>query len=171
VGGWVLAVCAHCSGLSCWVDEVMVYPFGGSAPLPNADLPKEIQGDYEEARSILNVSPRGAAALLRLAIQKLCKHIGESGDNLNTDIAALVKKGLLPQVQQSLDAVRVIGNNAVHPGQIDLQDNVTTAAALFRLVNLIADQTITAPKSVSAIYNDLPHTALTAIKRRDEKAP
>lgn len=106
---------------------------------------------------------RGAAALLRLSIQKLCKHLGEKGDNINADIAALVKRGLLPAVQRALDGVRVVGNNMVHPGQIDLEDVPQTAAALFRLVNLIADQTITAPAQAKAVYDLLPEGTRKAI--------
>ncbi|MBK7751369.1 MAG: SufS family cysteine desulfurase [Flavobacteriales bacterium] len=63
----------------------------GSAPLPNPDMPEAIMKDYNEARDIVSISPRGSAALLRLAIQRLCKHLGESGENINAD-AALVKK-------------------------------------------------------------------------------
>jgi len=154
-----------------WFKGSMVYPSASSAPLPNADLSDDIGKDYEEARAILNHSPRGAAALLRLAIQKLCKELGQKGDNINTDIAALVKSGLLPSVQQSLDVMRVIGNNAVHPGQIDLRDDSETAVALFRLVNLIADQMITGPKEAAAVYGSLPAAARDAIAKRDGTPP
>lgn len=53
---------------------------------------------------------RPSDALLRLSIQMLCKHLGESGEDLNGDIANLVKKGLNAVVAKSLDVVRVIGN-------------------------------------------------------------
>jgi hypothetical protein len=165
--GWDVARCDHCGHPSLWFQGGMVYPPLGSAPLPNADLSPDICNDYEEARAIFHRSPRGAAALLRLAIQKLCKELGQKGDSINADIAALVKKGLLPAVQQALDAVRVIGNNAVHPGQVDLRDDLDTTAVLFRLVNLIAEQMITAPKEAAAIYNSLPESARDAIAKRD----
>lgn len=49
----------------------MHFPTSGSAPLPAPDLPEDIWGDYEEARQIVDASPRGACALLRRAIEKL----------------------------------------------------------------------------------------------------
>ena len=94
--------CAQCERYSVWVQARMIYPDVGSAPLPNQDLPPDVLTEYEEAQSILSKSPRGAAALLRLAIQKLCANLGEAGKNINEDIASLVRKGLPVQVQQAL---------------------------------------------------------------------
>lgn len=125
----------------------MVFPLVVLAPAPNPDLPNEIAVDFEEARNVAPRSSRAAAALLRLCVQKLCIHLGEPGDNINSDIANLVGKGLPAKIQQALDIVRVIGNNAVHPGQIDLRDDSETAYQLFNLVNLIADVMITQPLS------------------------
>jgi len=164
------AYCAHCGKYSLWHQERMIYPSSGTAPLPNPDLPHDIKTDYEEARSIVSLSPRGAAALLRLAIQKLCKHLGEKGKDINTDIANLVKKGLPEKVQKSLDIVRVVGNNAVHPGQIDIKDNPEIAENLFSLVNLIAEVMITQLKHVDELYNkSLPKSQRETIRKRDNK--
>jgi hypothetical protein len=132
-------------------------------------LPEDIKVDYAEARSITTLSPRGATALLRLAIQKLCKHLGEEGKDLNTDIANLVKKGLSPKIQQALDVVRVIGNNAVHPGQIDLKDDAHTAGQLFGLVNIITDAMISQPKHIEKLYESLPQAQREAIAKRDAR--
>jgi len=161
------AICSHCNGLTLWTNSYIVYPASSSVPLPNLDLPEDIRNDYLEARAILEQSPRGAAALLRLCIQKVCISLGQPGANLNSDIAALVKTGLPVRVQQALDIVRVIGNNAVHPGQIDLSDDRDTALRLFALINLIADVTLTQPKEVEELYQSLPTAARSAIEKRD----
>lgn len=138
-------------------------------PLPNSDLREDIKVDYLEARSIVNKSPRGAAALLRLCIQKLCEQLGESGKDINTDIGNLVQKGLHSTIQKSLDIVRVIGNDAVHPGQIDLKDDIDTANKLFELVNLIAQVMITEPKAIDELYTALPESKRKAIEERDKQ--
>jgi hypothetical protein len=146
----------------------MVYPDSSPAPLPNSDLPEDIKADYEEARSVIARSPRGACALLRLCVQKLCGSLGESGKDINSDIALLVKKGLNPKIQKSLDIVRVIGNEAVHPGQIDLRDQPATAAQLCSLINIIADAMITQPKTIESLYAGLPQSKLEQIEKRDK---
>jgi len=163
--------CFNCDEICVWIHDEMVWPRLPHGPLPNLDLPPDVRRDYEEASNILDVSPRGAAALLRLAIQKLCKELGESGDNINKDIAALVQRGLHTKVQQALDVVRVIGNHTVHPGQIDLRDDRATAEKLFGLVNIICEIMISEPKHVNSLYESLPERDRQAIEKRDgEKA-
>lgn len=145
----------------------MVYPFSGSAPLPNADMPHDMREDFEEARNIVEHSPRGAMALLRLAVQKFCIHLGENGKNINTDIGKLVAKGLPGKMQQALDSVRVIGNNAVHPGQIDLKDDRESAYKLFGFINIMVDILITQPKSIDEFYDLKIKEGIRGIWERD----
>ena len=141
----------------------MFYPETGSAPFPNPEMPESVKKLYLEAASIMNKSPKGAAALLRLSIQILCKELGEEGKNINTDIKDLVKKGLPEIVQKSLDIVRVTGNDAVHPGQIDT-DDIKIVNKLFELINVI----IALPKQVSSLYDTLPESKRDGITKRDQ---
>ena len=97
-----LSMCYECSKIAVWVHDKIVFPPEKGGVNPNNDLPEEVITDFEEARSILNLSPRGAAALLRLAIQKLCVHLGEKGGKIDDDIASMVSKGLDPLIQKSL---------------------------------------------------------------------
>lgn len=166
-----LGNCTVCRVPSLWMGQgrewQMVWPDSGDVPLPNPDLGDDIGADYREAASILARSPRGAAALLRLGVQKLCKLLGLPGKDLNSDIGQLVKQGLRPEVQQALDSVRVIGNEAVHPGTMDLNDDVETVRALFVLVNRIAETLITAPRETKSIYDKLPESKRRGIEDRD----
>lgn len=163
------AKCDHCGEFSVWLSGDLLYPNKGEAPQPNPDLPQAVNNIYLEAAAISSISPRGATALLRLAIQVLCKELGEEGKNINADIASLVKKGLPERVQQALDIVRVTGNNAVHPGQIDV-DNPDTAGKLFELINVITEYTISMPNRINNVYGQLPENAREAIDKRDGKA-
>lgn len=68
-----------------------------------------------------------------------------------------------------LDVVRVIGNNAVHPGELDIRDDPEIAGKLFKLVNMVVDAMISRPKSIEDLYNDLGPKMHSAIERRDGK--
>ncbi|MBP5994229.1 MAG: DUF4145 domain-containing protein [Crocinitomicaceae bacterium] len=163
-----VAKCSHCEDFSIWLNDKMIYPLSGSVEMANPDLPEDIKKDYNEAKDIVNVSPRGSAALLRLAVQKLCLHLGEKGDSINEDIKNLVKKGLPTTMQQALDSVRVVGNNAVHPGTIDLNDNIEIAHALFGFVNIICEMLISQPKKVKEYYEkNIPENIRNIIEKRD----
>lgn len=146
----------------------MIWPRPRSAPPPNPDLPQAIEADYEEAALIAEDSPRAAAALLRLCVEKLCLHVlGREKGNLNEMIGELVARGLDEKVQKMLDIVRVVGNGAVHPGTIDLADDPQTVRTLFALVNEIAEEMISKPERIATMYAGLPDQARAAIERRD----
>lgn len=165
--GWMTSKCHRCDDYAFWKGAAMMYPDASVLPLANPDMPADVRQDYDEARDIAGRSARGAAALLRLCIQKLCKELGQPGKDLNKDIAALVKQGLNSKVQRSLDVVRVIGNEAVHPGIIDLRDDPKITGHLAVLVNIITDAMITQPKLVDSLYDGLPETKKDQITKRD----
>lgn len=164
-----LSLCSSCWLPALWRMEQIVYP-GDKPPFePHPEMPADVVLDYEEARSVFAASPRSSAALLRLALQKLVLHLGLAGRNLNEDIGQLVARGLPMEVQQSLDIVRVIGNNQVHPGVLDIRDNVEAATTLFELLNFIVEDRIARPRKIQSLYDKLPEGAKNQITDRDKK--
>ena len=105
---------------------------------------------------------------MRLCVQKIMPVLGEKGKDLNADIASLVNKGMEIEIQQAMDVLRVVGNNAVHPGQIDLKDDKATAIKLFDLLNLVVERQIATPKRIASLFADLPEGARKAIEDRDK---
>jgi hypothetical protein len=77
-----LSKCFNCEKIAVWIHDRLLFPPIRHGAHPNPDRPEDVLHDYEEARSILDLSPRGAAALLRLCIQKLCIHLGGKGEKL-----------------------------------------------------------------------------------------
>jgi hypothetical protein len=96
--------CTNCRIESYWWqhpsdirESKMIHPRQMTAPLPHPVMPDDVKREYQEAATIIGASPRGAGALLRLALERLMPHLGETGSDLNADIASLVKKGLDPK--------------------------------------------------------------------------
>lgn len=166
---WVqVATCHNCAKHIVWVDNIYAYP-DIVAEEPNPDMPEEVKLLYNEAGLIYNKSPRAACALLRLAIDRLCNELGETDRDINKNIGALVKKGLPESVQKALDVVRVVGNKAVHPGQIAFDvDDKATATMLMRLINIIVERMITEPNEIDSLYQGLPDSVRESIDRRDK---
>lgn len=162
--------CDHCQEKSYWYDGRMIVPSEAPVPSHHEDLPATCVGDYNEARDIAARSPKAAAALMRLVIQKLTVALGQPGKNINDDIGSLVKAGMPVEVQQALDYCRVIGNNAVHPGEIVIDDDPSIAYSLFEMVNFVVEDRITKPKKISELYRKLPEGALKAVEKRDGKS-
>ena len=168
INGVKISRCTNCGKKIVWVRDNYAYP--DIQPIePNSDMPDTVKQLYDEAGLIYTKSPRAACALLRLAIDRLCNDLGETDRDINKNIAALVKRGLSVDVQQALDIVRVVGNKAVHPGQIAFDvDNKETAETLFSLINIITDRLISEPKRIQEMFDKLPDSVKTAVRMRDE---
>lgn len=130
-------------------------------------MPDDVKAVYDEAREVGALSPRSAVALLRLALQMLVDDLVSGHEAINAKIGTLVSRGLDPNVQKAMDVLRVYGNNAVHPGQIEVDAETDTLPALFALLNMIVDQVIVRAESVRGLYESLPAGARAAIDKRD----
>jgi hypothetical protein len=160
--------CGHCHMSAIWIEGRLLFPPILTAPPAHNDLQEPARSTYMEARNLLEASPRSAAALLRLCLQELIISLGVTEDNLNKAVGELVKLGLPTQIQQAMDTVRLIGNEAVHPGTINVNDNPEIAMSLFELVNAVVETMITQPRKIGELYGRLPQGKLEAIKERDQ---
>jgi len=63
--------------------------------------------------------------------------------------------------------VRVVGNKAVHPGQIAFDvDDASTVRMLMHLINIIVNRMISEPKEIEELYEQLPESVKDAISKR-----
>lgn len=165
---WHLSYCHRCEDYAVWVGDELVFPPILTGPTAHEDMPEDVVRDYREARKVVEDSPRAAGALLRLSIQRLMKHLDAEGGSLNSQIGNLVKEGRISsRTQQALDAVRVIGNESVHPGTMDMDDDSETVMTLFNLVNGIVQETIALDKLREEIYDSIPESKKKGIEDRD----
>ena len=161
--------CNHCKDVTIWNDKRQIYPSTGNAPLPNPDMPEEIKQDYNEARDIVERSPRSACMLLRLCVEKICDKKIPGSNDMNEKIGKMVNKGLDDRIKKALDSVRVIGGEAAHDLKMDLKDDRETATKLFKIVNFISQWAHTSEKEINSIFDTLPDSKKDAIRERDNK--
>ncbi|WP_344200171.1 DUF4145 domain-containing protein [Aeromicrobium alkaliterrae] len=145
----------------------MIFPLVRQGEEPHADMPADVLAIYEEARAVSSLSRKSAAGLLRLGLQMLVDELDTGSGSIDAKIGRLVQGGLDPQVQQAMDVLRVVGNESVHPGQIDLDADDDLLPALFNLINVIVEQVVSRPKTIGALFQKLPDAKRAAIQRRD----
>lgn len=151
------AYCQACDKPSFWLqgvdesssDHIMINPTrAGVEPLPEG-ASETIQKLYDEADAIATISPRAAAALLRITIEVLCKEIldeqGKYKDDMNLQkmLTELKKSGKFnDEAMKAMDNLRQIGNKVLHEGKIELKENINPSS-LFYLVRFVVNEFIT----------------------------
>ncbi|SEO30800.1 protein of unknown function [Paracoccus alcaliphilus] len=172
LNGINISVCEHCHKFSIWIKDRLMLPPNLNVDPPHEDMPASVSTIYHEAAEIVDASPRGAAALLRVALEQLTHELGCDPDNrINEKIGELVAKGVSPDVTKACDVLRVTGNNAAHPAEtLLLDDNRDTAISLFQIINYIVEQTISHAKRLADMHNRLPEGVRLQIDKRNLKA-
>ena len=85
-----------------------------------------------------------------------------------TIVRTLVKDGLPKSIQKAMDSLRIIGNEAVHPGTLDLRDDESTVLKLFKLVNVVVENRISQVREIEELYDSkVPAPKRDAVEKRD----
>ena len=161
--------CKHCNKWSIWIEESLVYPAQITVEDPNDDMPDEVKKLYRESAQVLSISPRAAAALLRLGLQILLGAVGGDGKNINDDIKKIVALGVEPETQRALDILRVFGNSGAHPGEIKLDEDPDLVHKMYGLMNYVTDRLITQKNQINELFEGLPEGIKDQIESRDSK--
>lgn len=167
-----LSRCSHCGKNAIWLGERLFLPPSINVEPAHEDMPASASILYNEAAEIVDASPRGAAALLRVALEHLTHELEcDPKKSINEKIGELVGRGVSSDVINACDVLRVTGNNAAHTtALLLLDDDRETATALFQIINYIVEQTIAQEKRLADMHNRLPENIRLQIDRRNIKA-
>ncbi|EAK0823661.1 DUF4145 domain-containing protein [Campylobacter lari] len=165
------STCFNCKRSVIWYlkDEnpKIFFPREVAIP-PEENMPENVKEIYEEASLVLGDSPRASCALLRLALQELMKYLKENiqiynglkNRNISEDIKEIINIGNFYQEQkemleEAMNSIRLVGNKASHPSELDINDNSEIANILFEMINFIVGEIITKPKEREERLNKL----------------
>ena len=164
-----ISICYNCRGIAMWRNDKVISPNTSHQPPAHTEMPEPIKSIYEEAASISSLSPRASCALMRHALEELVKFMEYKGDDLFQDIGQMYKDSLIDDnIKDSLDIVRLTGNDALHGNKIDMNDQ-TNVDYMFVLINEIVESLIASPKRRNDMLEKFGESRLDSIKKRDSK--
>jgi hypothetical protein len=109
--------------------DYIIHPIQPIGPPPSETMPRRAAESYETARLTASISARAAVILLRSCLEELL----EPATSLANAIGELATRGFPQQGLHLLEFVRVIGNEAAHSGDVDI-NNIATLESAFAAV-------------------------------------
>ncbi|HEX9055902.1 MAG TPA: hypothetical protein VF818_00080 [Ktedonobacterales bacterium] len=137
--------CPHCGAHALYYSGKPVWPAVRIAPLPSPKLPARVLREFEEASSVLSVSPRSSVALLRLALSTLCREMCLTGNSVVVAIGMrLLESGV--ESREIIDLLRIhcpadgtdLSLGTIEPDDDD-RDFERSALVLFEVINKIVE--------------------------------
>jgi hypothetical protein len=95
-------------------EQILLWPLHRSRVPPPPSVPNHIRDDYNEAATILSLSPKASAALSRRCLQAILRAQGYNQKDLSKQIDAVLPT-LPGYIAKDVDAIRQVGNLAAHP--------------------------------------------------------
>ncbi len=145
-----------CKCPKCGNTTILAYPNDKSRLIPIKPLsfaktfpdyvPLQVREDYEEAFSIVNLSPKASATLARRCLQGIIRDFYKITENtLNNEICKLEKSGIVsPDIIEAFNDLRKIGNIGAHMEKdvnyiVDIDPN--EAEILLNFIEYLIEQT------------------------------
>lgn len=156
-----LSVCAGCGIELAWQnDKNLCPPFTLISP-PDREVPLDVKADYNEARKIYKYSSRGAATLLRIALEKLLIHLklGSSSADLSSMVNELSQKKKANLVEcpdhiiAGLVRTCVSEKGTYSTKAINEIENPKDVEILFHLINEITEEFIKKKRRIDFFNN------------------
>ena len=132
-------------------------------------IPESILQDYEEACSIVHLSPKASATLSRRCLQGMIHDFWDIKlKNLNQEITALKDK-IQPDLWSSIDALRQLGNIGAHMEKdtdviVDIDCN--EAETLIKLIELLMKEWYINREERKKLFSDIISTNKTKQSER-----
>lgn len=121
-------------------------------------VPEPIRNDYVEACSIINLSPKAAATLLRRCLQGMIHDFWDIHEkNLNAEITAL-KDRVTPTQWKAIDGIRKLGNigaHMEHDVNIIIDIDAGEAEKMRKLIELLIDKWYIARHEEESLYSEV----------------
>jgi hypothetical protein len=152
-----------------WVGDQLVWPKGTTSLESTLDASADVPEDSRKISQTLDASLRGAAALLRVATEKLCKELGDSEQQPRPAITPLLQEEVDARVLKVLEAMRVIESNAMPSDHVSVRDDRATAETLSGLVNLICEKMMIEPRQLQALYTKVREGAQNGIEQQAQR--
>lgn len=164
------------------LSQKFIYPIlNRSQRVPKASnsMPEDVKDIYNEAASVFELSPRSAAALIRLTLETLLKkHLVNDGKTHSLNSMIGMSNMKQPElVTEFMDMIRKAGNEEVHPeyeklehewGDITKDTNKDQVLYMFKYINSICDL-LGVVNKMQSDYDALPESQKQAIQQRNEK--
>lgn len=98
-------------------SETVIHPFHGPSRPVDAEVPDPYRRDFVEASRVLSASAKASAAISRRILQSILHDKFQiRARTLADEIDQFIQRpGVPPELAESVDAIRNIGNLAAHP--------------------------------------------------------
>ena len=120
----------------------LIHPHSAARQFPKY-IPSPIREDYEEAYSILELSPKASATLARRCLQGMIRDFWKIRKSKLADEINELKNKVTPSQWKAIDSLRSIGNIGAHMEKdvnriVDVEPN--EAENLLKLIELLIDK-------------------------------
>lgn len=163
-------------------NQRIIYPqqvHATQVPAPSKHMPEDVKKMYEEAANVFEISPRSAAALIRLTLELLLKRylVNDGRKHSLNEMIGMLSTNAPSLVMEFMDLIRDKGNSEVHPeleklehewGDITREPDKDEILYLFKYINIICELIGLSDKA-NKDFESLPEQKRLNITKRNKK--